>query len=54
MIDTDLAIAYVDGSDLVVFHKPGRESQPSWSPDGELIAYSSDAVGNDERVFTMR
>ena len=42
-----------DGSGQVhLTAHPGQDHQPSWSPDGQPIAFRSDRDGNDE-VYTM-
>ena len=51
---TDLAIVNVAGGTVTDLRQPGTERNPSWSPDGSWIAYSSDAIGAEYRVFTIR
>ena len=51
---TDLAIVTLATGAVVDLPQPGNERHPSWSPDGAWIAYTTDAVGNDTRVFTIR
>jgi TolB protein len=31
---------------------PGRDTQPTWSPDGQFIAFTSDRDGNSE-IYLM-
>jgi len=51
---SDLAMVTLATGAVVDLPRPGTERHPSWSPDGALIAYATDAVGDDTRVFTMR
>jgi TolB protein len=51
---TDLAIVNVADGSVVELRRPGTERYPSWSPDGAWIAYASDAVGGEFRIFTVR
>ena len=42
-----------DGSNLVrLKNNPASDTEPDWSPDGRLIAFSSDRDGNVE-IYVM-
>jgi TolB protein len=49
---TDLAIANVDGSGFVrLTHTAARETQPSWDPSGQRLAYTRLKVSGGEADF---
>ena len=51
--DLEIFVSNVDGTDRrQLTHNTNREEQPSWSPDGERIVFTSDRDGDSE-VFAM-
>jgi TolB protein len=44
----------IDGSDIIqLTSNSGNNERPSWSPDGSLIAFSSDRTGSHQ-IYIMR
>lgn len=52
--NVEVLAAMTDGSDVInLTRNPANDMDPSWSPDGQLIAFASDRNGNAD-IFTMR
>ena len=50
----DIFVIGADGTgDREITHTPDTESQPEWSPDGEILAYKSSADGAVHRLTTV-
>lgn len=50
----DLWVINHDGSGIKnVTHNPGDDGDPTWSPDGSRIAFTSDRINDLQQVFVM-
>jgi len=51
--DADIMILSVDTGLLERIAMPGQQLWPAWSPEGDLIAFSSNHEGEDFEIYTM-
>jgi Tol biopolymer transport system component len=52
--DADIVILNLSTGTLQTISMPGQQLWPSWSPEGDLIAFSSNHETDDFEIYTMR
>jgi Tol biopolymer transport system component len=51
--EANIVILTLDSQALQVIDMPGQQLWPAWSPEGDLIAFSSNHEGPDFEIYTM-
>lgn len=53
-LGTDIKIINVDGTGIEwVVHSMGDDSDPTWSPDGRYLAFTSTRIGDNRQVYVI-
>ncbi len=53
-LGTDIKIINMDGTGIEwVVHSPGDDTDPTWSPDGRYIAFTSTRVADNRQVYVI-